>query len=74
MSFCGIIPVLIPVMAVSLFLLYFADKLLLFKYYQIPKNYTAGLHKVFLKVIYISLLSHFGLTAYFLSEPTLVAQ
>ena len=65
MSFCGVFPILVPVTAVSLFLLYFADKILLFKVYQIPLSYTTALHKALIVILYLSLLSHFGLTAFF---------
>lgn len=67
MTFCGILPILIPVTFLSFFLLYYVDKVLLFKYYQTPIKYTQNLHKMFLKVVYLSLMSHFGLTAFFLS-------
>lgn len=73
MSFCGIIPLLVPVTAVCLFLLYNADKILIFRYYQTPQNYTQTLHKAFITVLYISIISHCALTAYFLSEPNLIA-
>lgn len=73
MSFCGIIPVLVPVTAILLFLVYFVDKILLFKYYQMPLNYTQSLHKAFLVVLYFSILAHCALTSYFLSEPSLIA-
>ena len=73
MSFCGIIPFLVPVTAILLVLLYFIDKILLFRYYQTPLNYTQALHKTFLVVLYFSILAHCGLTSYFLSEPSLIA-
>jgi hypothetical protein len=73
MSFCGIIPLLVPVTVVCLFLLYNADKILIFRYYQTPQNYTQTLHKAFIIVLYLSIISHCALTAYFLSEPNLIA-
>ena len=73
LAFCGVIPILIPVALVSFFLLYVADKFLLFKYYQTPIQYSPALHKVFLKVLYFSIMIHFGVTALLLAEPTLIA-
>jgi hypothetical protein len=73
-SFSGVLPILVPVSAVAFLLLYFSDKLLVFKFYQTPKNYTPHLHQFLVNVLVFSLVSHFALTAYFLTEPTLVAQ
>jgi len=67
MSFCGIIPLLVPVTAISIFLLYNVDKILIFRHYQTPQNYTPTLHKAFIVVLYLSIISHCALTAYFLS-------
>ncbi len=72
-SFCGVIPILVPVCCLTLFLLYTTDKILIFKFYQKPMNYTQNLHKIFHNVLIISLLSHFALTSYFLTEPSLIA-
>jgi len=73
LAFCGVIPILIPVTLASFFLLYVSDKFLLFKYYQTPIQYSPVLHKIFLKTLYVSLMIHFGLTAFLLAEPTLIA-
>jgi len=73
MSFCGIIPILVPVTAILMVLLYNIDKILIFRYYQTPLNYTPTLHKAFLVVLYASMISHCALTSYFLSEPSLIA-
>jgi hypothetical protein len=73
MAFSGVIPILIPVTLLSFIFLYFADKFLLFKYYQRPIQYTHKLHHTFLAVLYVSLILHFGLTAFFLAEPTIIA-
>lgn len=72
LAFCGVIPILIPVTFISVFLLYFADKVLLFKIYQIPINYTSSLHKVLSKVLLFGVLLHLAFTAYLLSEPSLI--
>lgn len=72
-SFSGVLPILIPIAAISFFLLYFSDKLLIFKFYQTPKNYTTNLHNFLINVLLFCLISHFALTAYFLTEPTLIA-
>ena len=73
MIFSGVIPILVPVTLISFVLLYFADKLLFFKYYQTPIQYRPKLHKAFLSFLYISVMLHFGLTAFFLAEPSLIA-
>ena len=73
MSFCGIIPLLVPVTAISIFLLYNVDKILIFRHYQTPQNYTPTLHKAFIVVLYLSIISHCALTAYFLSQSNLIA-
>lgn len=72
-SFSGVIPILIPISLISFVLLYFSDKLLIFKFYQTPKNFTPTIHKILLNVLIISLISHMALTSYFLTEPTLIA-
>ena len=72
--FSGVLPILVPIMFISLFLLYFSDKFLIFKFFQKPLNYDAFLHRIFIKILYISLMAHFGLTAFFLSEPTMIAE
>ena len=71
-AFCGVIPALVPVAFLSFFLLFFVDKLLIFKFYQIPKNYTTTLHKMLGKVILLTLIIHCALTAYLLTEPSLI--
>lgn len=73
MAFSGVIPILIPVTLISFALLYVADKFLLFKYYQTPIQYSHSLHKSFLVTLYIAVTIHFGLTAFLLAEPTLIA-
>lgn len=73
LAFCGVIPILYPVTLVSFLLLYFADKFLLFKYYQTPIQYSVTLHNAFMKTLYFAIWVHFGLTAYLLAEPTLIA-
>jgi hypothetical protein len=52
---------------ISLLLLYLSDKILMFKFYQTPINYTQTLHKILINVLIISIVSHYSLTAYFLS-------
>jgi hypothetical protein len=73
MVFSGVIPALIPITFLSFFLLYITDKFLLFKYYQTPLQYTQKLHKSFLNVLYVALIAHYAVTAYFLGEPYLIA-
>ena len=73
MVFSGVIPALIPITLISFLLIYITDKFLLFKYYQTPIQYTQKLHKAFLYVLYVALMAHFALTAFFLGEPSLIA-
>lgn len=67
MSFSCIIPILNIICGLSLMLLYFSDKLLLFKVYQFPVNYDNYLHKLILKTLYVGIVLHCLLTAIFLS-------
>jgi len=71
--FSCIIPILYVVLAISVFLLYLIDKLLIFKLYQTPINYNADLHNLLTKSIFVAIVAHMGLSALFLSEPQLVA-
>jgi len=71
-AFCGVIPALVPIAFISFFLLFFVDKLLMFKFYQIPKNYTTTLHKMLGKVLLFAIVTHCALTAFLLTEPTLI--
>lgn len=73
MVFSCIIPILNLICALSLLLLYFSDRVLVFKIYQTPVNYGAELHKLIIRVLYVGLVAHFVLTAFFLSEPELIA-
>jgi len=67
LTFSGVIPILTPIAAISFFLLYYSDKVLMFKFFQNPINYNHTLHKLIPKAIVIGLVSHFALTAFFLS-------
>lgn len=73
MAFSCIIPILNVICAFSLMLLYFSDKVLVFKVYQTPINYNAELHRIINKTIYIGLIAHMALSAFFLSEASLIA-
>jgi hypothetical protein len=73
LAFSCIIPILYCICGISLILLYFSDRVLVFKVYQTPVNYGANLHKLISQVIYVGLILHFALSAFFLSEPSLVA-
>lgn len=45
----------------------------MFKFFQTPINYDHALHQLIAKTIFIGLIAHCALTAYFLSQPTLIA-
>jgi hypothetical protein len=72
--FACVIPILWVVCFLSVFLLYLADKLLIFKLYQTPINYNADLHQLLMKSLYFGIVAHMALSAFFLSEPMLLAQ
>lgn len=67
MTFSCIIPILYLICAISLMLLYFSDKVLIFKVYQFPVNYGNELHKLIKKTLYLGIVLHCALTAVFLS-------
>jgi hypothetical protein len=46
---------------------------LVFKVYQTPINYNDELHSLITKTIYFGLVTHLTLSAYFLSDSTLLA-
>lgn len=73
MAFSCVIPILNIICAFLILLLYFADKVLVFKVFQTPINYNSELHSLICKVIYLGLVVHMALSAYFLSQPTMVA-
>lgn len=67
LAFSCIIPILNVICGISMMLLYFSDRLLIFKVFQVPVNYGSELHKLINKTIYLALIAHFALTAFFLS-------
>ena len=69
LTFSCVIPILNIICALSIFLLYLIDKLLVFKFYQTPLNYNSDLHQLMRKTLYLGIVVHLGLSAYFLSEP-----
>lgn len=73
LAFSSVIPLLYIICALSLFLLYFADRLLIFKVYQTPTNYGPSLHQIVTQVFFLGLIIHFALAAYFLSQPEMIA-
>jgi hypothetical protein len=73
MAFSCIIPVLNIICCISLFVLYLTDKALVFKVYQTPINYNDELHYLITKTIYLGLVIHMALSAYFLSDWTLLS-
>lgn len=73
MAFSCIIPILNLICCISLFLLYLTDKALIFKVYQTPINYNDELHYLITKTIYLGVVFHMLLSAYFLSDWTLLS-
>lgn len=65
--FACIIPILWVVCAISVYLLYLIDKMLIFKLYQTPINYNADLHNLLVKSLFVGITAHMGLSALFLS-------
>lgn len=56
----------------SLIFMFICDKLLLFRVYQHPVNYTANLQSKVFKTIYFALIIHCAGSAFLLSEPNLL--
>ncbi len=73
-AFSCVIPLLLIVCAIALLLLYLTDKLLIFKLYQTPLNYSHHLHVLVRRALYVGLVAHMALSAVFLSESDLIAQ
>lgn len=73
LAFSCVIPILYLICFLSILLLYLIDKLLIFKLYQTPINYSTHLHSLISKALYIGLVAHMALSAVFLSEPQLIA-
>jgi hypothetical protein len=73
LAFSCVIPILYLVCFLSVLLLYLTDKVLIFKLYQTPINYSTHLHSLISKALYIGLVAHMALSAVFLSEPQLIA-
>lgn len=73
LAFSCIIPILYIICAISVFLLYLSDKVLVFKLYQTPINYNSDLHQLIKKAIYLGLIAHMALSAVFLSQSELIA-
>jgi hypothetical protein len=68
LAFSCISPILNVICAISVFLLYLSDKVLVFKLYQTPINYNSDLHQLIKKAIYLGLIAHMALSAVFLSQ------
>jgi len=73
LAFSCVIPILNIIYTISIILLYFSDRVLIFKVYQTPVNYGPELHKLVNKTVYFGLIAHFALSAFFLSEGSLLA-
>ena len=67
LSFSCVIPMLNIICFLSIFLLYFSDRVLVFKLYQTPLNFGTELHRIIGKAIYLGMVAHMVLTAFFLS-------
>lgn len=66
-AFSCVIPLLLIVCAIALLFLYLTDKLLVFKLYQTPLNYSHHLHALVRRALYFGLIIHMALSAVFLS-------
>lgn len=67
-----VIPVLNVIAALSIVLIFWIDKVLVFKFFKTPMNFDESLHRKFMKTLYIGLILHMVVSAFFLSEPNLI--
>lgn len=67
LAFSGVIPALYFIAFFSLLFMVICDKLLLFKVYQKPINYTSNLQSKVFKTIYVALLIHCATTILLMS-------
>ena len=67
LAFSGVMPGLYIIAFFSLMFMSVCDKLLLFRVYQKPINYTASLQSKIYKTLYIALMIHCAASAFLLS-------
>lgn len=71
LAFSAVIPGLYIIAFLSLWLTFMCDKLLLFRVYQKPPNFTEDLQNNVFKVVYVSLMAHCVISPFLLSEPAI---
>lgn len=72
LAFSAVMPILYVIAFLSIWFMFICDKLLLFRIYQKPINYTKDLQYNIFKILYVGLLIHCVASAFMLSYPDLV--
>lgn len=67
LAFSAVMPVLYVIAFLSIWFMFVCDKLLLFKVYQKPINYSENLQSKVFKIVYIALIVHCVASAFILS-------
>jgi hypothetical protein len=72
MAFSAVMPFLYIIAFLSIWFMFICDKLLLFRVYQKPINFSKDLQDGVFRVLYVSLMAHCVISAFILSEPHLL--
>ena len=73
LSFSAVIPGLYIIALFSILFMIICDKVVLFRVYQRPANYTCKLQEKVFNTVFLSLIIHCVSSALMLSEPSLIA-
>jgi hypothetical protein len=71
LAFSALMPILYIVAFLTVWIMFLVDKILLFRIYQKPINYSEDLQNKVFKIIYIAVVIHCVVSALTLSEPKL---
>lgn len=67
LTFSAVMPVLYIILFLSIWFMFISDKLLLFRVYQKPINYTKDLQNNVFKIVYVSIMIHCVVSPFLLS-------
>lgn len=73
MAFSSVMPVLYVIAFLSIWFMFVCDKLLLFRVYQKPINYSEDLQNKVFKFFYIAIMLHCAASFFMLSEKYLLS-
>lgn len=73
MAFSAIMPLLYIIAFLSIWFMFICDKLLLFRVYQKPINYSQDLQNKVFKLVYIAIMIHCVVSVFTLSEKHLMS-